>query len=113
LLTASAPELHPVNFHGKLPVLADSLVNLTVKIINCGNLLLTILWSRDNGNLPKDSNITNYTRDGNNYASLIIYKVSYYNDGGTYYLSVSNYCGTSIISVTLKVAKGMTYMLML
>jgi len=109
LLTASAPELHPVNFHGELPVLANSLVNLTVQIISYGNLLPTILWSRDNGNIPKDSNITNYYKDGNFYTLLIIDKVSYYDDGGVYYLNVSNYCGASIISIALKVAKGMAY----
>jgi len=109
LLTASAPELCPVNFYGELTVLAGSLVNLTVQIISSGNLLPTILWLRDNAKLPKHSNITNYAKDGNNYTSLIIDKVSYYNDGGTYYLNVSNYCGTSIISVAINVAKGMAY----
>ena len=112
MLTASAPEVHPVNFHGELPVLANSLVNLTVQIISYGNLLPTILWSRDNGNIPKDFNVTNYDKDGNFYTTLIIDKVSYY-DGGTYDLNVSNYCGGSNISVALKVTKGMAYIMLM
>ena len=49
----------------------------------------------------------NYSKDGNNYTSLIINKVSYENsDGGEYLMNISNYCGVSSVFVILNVDKG-------
>lgn len=64
------------------------------------------MWLRKNADLPKHSHIMDYSKNGNNYSSLIIDKASYTDDGGTYYLNVSNHCGTSTVSVDLHVAKG-------
>jgi len=87
-------------------VFVDNPVNLTVNIDS--NLPLTSdpMWSRDNADLPNDSYVMNYTKEGNNYTSLIIEKASYHNDEGIYYLTASNQCGTSTVSVDLDIVKG-------
>ena len=103
--TASASELHAVTFYPEIMVFADSYVNLTVQITSNVSLATVSMWSKLNGDLPKHSHITNYSRDGNNFTSLIIDKASYYFDGGLYYLNSSNYCGSSSISVLIKMLR--------
>ena len=103
---ASAPDLYAVNFNSNETVLAKTLVNFTVQIISNLSLSRMATWSKKNADLPKDSYFMNYTKDGNNYTSLIINKVSYCSDGGVYYLNASNYCGSSSVSVVLDVYKG-------
>jgi len=108
LLIASAPELYEVNFNGKLTVIVDNPVNLTVNIDSDLPLTSDPMWSRDDADLSNDSYVMNYTKKKkrNNYTSLIIEKASYYNDEGNYYLTASNQCGTSTVSVDLDIVKG-------
>ena len=103
--TASAPELYPVTFYSEITVFADSYVNLTVQVTS--NLPLTsfFMWSRHNAELPKHSHVMNYSKDGNNFTSLIIGKASYFLDGGLYYMNTSNQCGPSSISVVIKILR--------
>ena len=105
LHTASTPELHAVTFYPEITVFADSYVNLTVKVANNLSLATISMWSKFNGALPKHSYIINYSKDGNNFTSFIIEKVSYYYDGGLYYLNASNLCGSSSISVVITVLR--------
>ena len=105
LHTASAPELRAVTFYPEITVFADSYVNLTVQITGDVSMTTTSMWSKFNGNLPKQSHVTNYSRDGNNFTSLIIDKASYFLDGGLYYLNATNLCGSSSISVVIKMLR--------
>ena len=105
LHAATTPILYPVNFNAEKVVFVDDYVNLTVQVTSNLSLISMPTWSRENANLPKDSNTTNYSLGENNFTSLIIYKASYANDGGLYYLYTSNYCGPSITSVDLYVDK--------
>ena len=110
----AAPDLYEFNFNSEKTVFVGSHVNFTVQV--CSNISLTSgpLWSRHNADLPEDSDIMNYTKDGNNYNSLIIKNASYDNDGGLYYLNASNYCGFSSVSVHLNVdKKGNTRMVII
>ena len=106
--TASAPELRAVTFYPEITVFADSYVNLTVQITSYNISLATIsMWLKFNSDLPKHSHIANYSKDGSNFTSLIIDKASYYFDGGLYYFNASNYCGSSSISVLIRMlSKG-------
>ena len=105
LHTASTPELRAVTFYPEITVFDDSYVNLTVQVTNNLSLATISMWSKFNSALPKHSYIVNYSRDGNNYTSLIIDKISYYYDGGLYYLNASNLCGSSSISVFITVLR--------
>lgn len=100
------PNLYAVNFNSEERVLAKKHVNFTVQVVSDLSLTNMPTWSRKGADLPKDSHIMDYSRDGNNYTSLIIDKVSYDNDGGMYHLNASNYCGSSSVSVVLEVYKG-------
>ena len=105
LHSATAPVLYEANFNMDVTVFVGNHVNLIVQVIS--NISLkSMLWSRPNADLPKDSRVVNYSQDGNNYTSLIIYKANYANDGGLYYLNTSNHCGPSSISVELNIDKG-------
>ena len=102
-LIASAPDLCPVNFNPPLKdVLPNRSVNLTVSVISELSLTNHPKWLKINDDLPEDSH-TNYTDD--DYFSLFIDKASY-DDRGIYCLTASNQCGTSTISVTLRILKG-------
>ena len=100
----AAPNLYEYNFNSEETVFAERRVNFTVQVSS--NISLTKLqWSRCNADLPEDSDIMNFTKEGNNYTSLIIKRASYDNDSGLYYLNASNYCGLSSVSVLLKIDK--------
>ena len=103
--TGSAPELRAVTFYPEITVFADSYVNLTVEIAGDLSLVTTSMWSKFDGNLPKTSHVTNYFRDSNNFTSLIIDEASYFLDGGLYYLIATNLCGSSSISVVIKMLR--------
>ena len=94
-----------VTFYPAITVFADSYVILTVQITGDLSLVTTTKWLKFNGNLPKHSHVTNYSRDDNNFTSLIIDKASYYYDGGLYYLIATNLCGSSNISVVIKMLR--------
>ena len=106
LHSATAPVLYEVNFNMDKTVFVGNHVNLTVQVISRIPLISMPLWSRLNADLPKDSDVVNYSQDKSNYTSLIIRKANYANDGGLYYLNTSNYCGPSGISVELNIDKG-------
>lgn len=106
LFIAFAPSLYPVNFNQVRPVFAGDYVNLTVEITSNLSLTGAPVWSRFSADLPNDSYTINYFKYGNNYTSLIIRKISPDDDGGMYYVSASNQCGTSNISVILQIHEG-------
>ena len=94
--SASVPELDAVNFYDHVILaFADSHVYLVVKITSNLPLTMIPMWSRQhNKTLPDDHHVMNYIKDGKILTSLIIEKVSYYDDG-KYYVMASNYCGSS------------------
>lgn len=106
MYVASTPELFAINFNDEIIVFADSPVNLTVEVTSNISLTNTPTWLRINARLPKDSHTVHYFQDGNNYTTLIINKASYTTDGGVYFLSTSNQCGPSNVSVDLNIKKG-------
>ena len=101
--TASTPIIRAVNFNADKIVFVGSVVNLTVQVINSSSMTNNLKWSKANASLPEDSHTMDYSKDGNYYTALIIDTASYFNDGGTYYLTATNQCGTSIIYVILHI----------
>ena len=103
--TAFAPALSAVNFNAEKTVHVNTTVNLTVQVIGY-SLISNLTWYRIIADLPEDCRIENYSKDGNNYTTLIIDKASYDDDGGIYCLSATNQCGTSSICVVVNIYKG-------
>ena len=97
--------LFPVNFNAEKPVSVNSSVNLTVQITTNSSLTSSPTWSRPEANLPDDSHTMSYSKDGNDYTTLIIDRASYSDDGGMYIASATNQCGTSNLSVVLNIYK--------
>ena len=107
LHTATVPFLAPVNFDRDLNLFKEnSSVNFTAQIMTYTSLTSTPIWARINVNLPKDTHIVQYSKDGNIYTSMIIDKLSNPNDFGIYCVSASNQCGASSLCVYLCPDKG-------